>query len=318
MLRPPQLHSLRACDEESKLEGHSMSARFVLAVLAAAPAACGRSSGASDGTAAERPPGIALPGDPGGAFWDAATASLYVTDAAHDAVVRWRDRDGVATELELPSASAIAGSARSGREAGALGGVVRLADGRFVIATFGFGEGTLYVASHGDLALIGHLDRARRRTALALAPDGAIYSAYFVVAKDSAPRGGISRIDPGGGEIDVVTSGLRKPVGLAATAGALFVVDEHQDGVRVFARSDGAARPVLGASLASPVVVAALPGGDAIAGTRDGLVHRVSASGARELGRGFGEPRGLAYDGARNRLFVVAQGARLHTVALSP
>jgi len=286
-----------------------MFARLVLAVLVLA--ACGRSSGAAgergfDPEAA----GTTLPGDPGGAFWDAKTASLYVTDVAHDTVMRLRDREGFTTEAELPASSA-------------LGGIVRLADGRLVIASFGFGEGAVYVTANHERVLVGRLDPARRRTALAIAPDGSIYSAYFAVAPDSAPRGGISRIDPGGGEHDVVTAGLRKPLGLAATATTLYVSDQHGAALLAYARADGTPHPVMAADVTDPEVITTMPGGDAIVGTRDGIVYRVSEAGATELARGYGELRGLAYDAAGKRLFLVEHGAaaaghRLRTLALSP
>jgi hypothetical protein len=275
--------------------------------LGALPASC-EGSGAAGGQRAAAAPeraGIALPGDCRGAWWDARDESLFITDVTHDELIRWRDGAGFAVVAKLPPASS-------------LGGVVRLADGRFVISSFGFGEGAIYVVERGEARPVGKLDPGRRRTGLALAPDGAVYAAYFEVAPRGVPRGGVSRLElarEDGGEVDVGAADLRKPVGLAATETSLYVTDQHRAALYVIPRAGGAAAAVSTIApelpdLPGPELVAALPGGALIVVSRDGVVFRVPAGGpAIQIARGFGEVRGIAYDPGRARLFLLEQRA---------
>lgn len=291
--------------------------------LGVALASCDRSGAASGHREVPAPDrggeraGIALPGDCRGAWWDAAAGSLFLTDVTHDELIRWREGEGFATVAKLPPASS-------------LGGVVRTPDGRFVIASFGFGEGAIYVVEEGRTRPLGGLDPGRRRTALALAPDGAVYAAYFEVAAGGTPRGGVSRLLLGGGgrserggELDLAVADLRKPVGLAATGAALYVADQHRAALHVLplevaasGAAPGAAAGAAGPSAAivrellAPELVAALPGGELIVATRAGAVLRVPARGpAIQLAQGFGELRGLAYDAAGARLFLIEHRA---------
>jgi len=286
----------------------------LIAGLGAALASCGRSRAASEqrGAAPERAgerAGIALPGDCRGAWWDAGAGSLFVTDVTHDELVQWRDGAGFATVAKLPRARS-------------LGGVVRLADGRFVISSFGFGEGAIYVIERGDARPVGKLDPARRRTGLALAPDGGVYAAYFEVTPGGAPHGGVSRLELAregdqevGREVDVAAAALRKPVGLAATGAALYVTDLHPEALYAIPRAGAAAgAPAVAApispDLPGPELVAALPGGELIVVARAGAVFRVPAAGpAAQIAQGEGEVHAIAYDPARGRLFLVEERA---------
>jgi hypothetical protein len=290
--------------------------------LGATLASCERSGAASGHHEVSAPDpageraGIPLPGDCRGAWWDAAAGSLFLTDVTHDELIRWREGEGFATVAKLPPASS-------------LGGVVRTPDGRFVIASFGFGEGAIYIVEDGRTRPLGGLDPGRRRTALALAPDGAVYAAYFEIAAGGTPRGGVSRLllaGQSGGELDLAVADLRKPVGLAATGAALYVADQHRAALHVLplggaasgaapgatAGAAGAAGPAAAIirELPSPELVVALPGGELIVATRAGAVLRVPARGpAIQLAQGFGELRGLAYDAAGARLFLVEHRA---------
>jgi sugar lactone lactonase YvrE len=288
-----------------------------IAALGAAAAACEGSGAANTeraaGAARADGAAIALPGDCRGAWWDARAGSLFVTDVTHDELIEWREGAGFRTVARLPPASS-------------LGGVVRLADGRFVVSSFGFGEGAIYVIEGDRVRPLGGLDPGRRRTALALAPDGAVYAAYFEVAPRGVPRGGVARLELGrggggggeggeggseGGEADVVTAAdLRKPEALAATEAALYVTDQHRAALYVAAR-DGAG-PVTTAApdVPDPALVAALPGGALIVVSRAGVVFRVPPGGpAVQIARGEGEVRGAAYDPARARLLLLEQRA---------
>jgi hypothetical protein len=49
---------------------------------------------------------IELPGDANGLYWDASDRALYLTDATHDALIKWTDDGAFATIAELPPAAA--------------------------------------------------------------------------------------------------------------------------------------------------------------------------------------------------------------------
>jgi hypothetical protein len=185
-----------------------------------------------------------------------------------------------------------------------------------VVSSFGFGEGAIHVIEDGRARPLAGLDPGRRRTALALASDGAVYAAYFEVAPRGVPRGGVSRLElgrEGGGEVDVVTTAdLRKPEGLAATEAALYVTDPHRAALYMVPRAGAGAGAVttVAPDLPEPALVAAIPGGELIAVSRAGVVFRVPAGGpAVQIARGEGEVRGVAYDPARRRLFLLEQRA---------
>lgn len=296
-----------------------------IAGLAAALAACGRSRAASGQPEPETPEpagdhgGIALPGDCRGAWWDAGERSLFVTDDTHDELVRWREGGGFTTVARLPAASA-------------LGGVVRLADGRFVVSSFGFGEGAIYVVEGSEARPLAGLDRGRRRTGLTLAPDGVVYAAYYEVAPRGAPRGGVSRLEIGPRqeigeirEVDVPAARLRKPAGLAAAPASLYVTDQHPEALFAIPRdgAGGAPGSAIAPDVPGPELVVALPGGELIVVSRDGVVFRVPARGpAVQIARGDGEVHGLAYDPERARLFLLEQRAaaprhRLHILPVT-
>src|SRR5947207_1193285 len=75
---------------------------------------------------ARRGAAVDLPGEGTGAYWDAASSALFVADATHGALLRWTSERGFAAAGSFPS-----------REIGSL---VRLADGRFMTPSFGFGS----------------------------------------------------------------------------------------------------------------------------------------------------------------------------------
>ncbi len=319
MLLPPGPHVDARVRPRHLLAGILMQGSIVIVLilgLGTALVSCERSGEASDQREAASGPGgeragIALPGDCRGAWWDGKERSLYLTDVTHDALIRWREGGGFETVATLPPASS-------------LGGVVRIADGRFVISSFGFGQGAIHVVdlvARGAARTVGGIDPGRRRTGLALAPDGAVYVAYFEVARGGVPRGGVSRLElrrEDGGEIDVAAPDLRKPMGLAATDAALYVTDQHRAALYVIPRGGGAPGAASAADLPEPELVTALPGGELIVVSRDGVVFRVPARGpAVQLARGQGDVRALAYDAERARLFLVEQHAaeprhRLH------
>lgn len=250
--------------------------------------------------------GIALPGDAYGAWWDDRERALYLVDDTHDALVRWTASAGFTRVAALPPSSAFTG-------------LTRLLDGRFIVASFGFGvDGRLdVIAPGGEVAAVPHVDRTRRRSGIAVAPDGAMYVAYFTA---QPARGGIARLDPARGELDVFADGLVKPVGIAVTSTAVVVSDQLDNAIYAYDPRTGARRKL--AQLVEPDLLTALPNGDVIAGTRDGTLVRITPAGATSIiASGFEEVRGTAYDVERKRLFVIEHSVassnhQLHMLAL--
>jgi sugar lactone lactonase YvrE len=245
--------------------------------------------------------GIELPGDAHGAWWDAKTAALYLTDDSHHEIVRWTPSAGFTTFAKLPAAG--------------LGGIVRAADGRFLVTVFGFGTdgAVLAIASDGStVTQIPGLDRARRRIGLAIAPDGELYVGYLIRSGETS-LGGIARLDPAGGETTLVEN-LGKPVGVAATANTLYVSDQHRAQLVAYMRRDlGHTAVIAKDTLRDPDLVTMLPCGAAVVGSRAGTLYRVTPGGeVTTIATDFEQVRGTAYDPVGKRLFVVE-----HSVATS-
>ena len=277
--------------------------RAVLIAAAIVAAGCGRSRSSEPA-----PVVIAMPGNASGAWWDATTTSLYVTQDG--AIVRWSN-DQFSPVVDIPGAKG-------------LGAIVKLTDGRLVVTAFGFGnEGGIYIVANGTVTRVPGLDSKRRRTGLALAPDGDLYVSYFLEDHGAKGTGGIARVDLATGETDVVTSGLVKPVGLAATRLALFATDQEASSLLSYARVDPASsRTVVTHDLAQPDLMTMLPNGDLAIASKTGVVYVVTPAGSpREIAHGLGPLRGVAYDPAGKRLFVVEHGgsggpSRLHALAV--
>ena len=236
---------------------------------------------------------IDVPGDANGLYWDAGDHTLYFTDATHDSLAAWTDAKGFAEVAQLPQAPKIE-----------LGGLTRLADGTFIITSFGFGtDGTVFAVSPSHQATsIPNLDNARRRIGVARAPDGAIYVAYFVV-DGHQHTGGVAKLDVATGETDVVTKGLSKAVGVAATATGIYVSDQETN--TIYTVQAGDVKP-FATGLPSADLLAVLPDGSLVTGGKAGTVTRIAPDGMKTtIASGFEQVRGIAYDPAGKRLFVV-------------
>jgi sugar lactone lactonase YvrE len=276
-------------------------------VIAAALCACS-SSTASDTPdlipEVTSPTGIELPGDPNGAFWDSTNRTLYLTDDKRDLILRRRAQafEEVAT---LPPSSGLTG-------------IARLADGRFIVTAFGFGtNGGVFVVDNGKATPVPNLDATRRRSGIAVAPDGTIYIAYFIAHPGGQKRGGIAKLDLAEGETDVVSAtDLIKPVGIVATDTTLYVTDQHAPAVLAFAR-DGSSKRVITTAVKGPDLLTQLPDGALVTGTREGIVYAIDPANGNldKLASGLDAIRGTAYDDSSKRLFVVEHGRRrLHII----
>jgi hypothetical protein len=121
---------------------------------------------------------IVLPGGANALWWDAAAATLYLTDSNASALMTWTDAGGFQLASAVPA----------GPAGVSLGGIVRRPDGAFVVASFGFGtEGGMFAVARGAATALTGLDPARRRVGLAQDSEGALYSVYFVGMRGTAP-----------------------------------------------------------------------------------------------------------------------------------
>lgn len=187
-------------------------------------------------------------------------------------------------------------------------------DGTILTASFGFGtQGTLFaMAGDGTSRALTGLDPARRRVGLAQGPDGALYVGYFVGGK-AAQAGGVAAVTVTGGaavETEIAggstSAGFKKVVGVAAAPGAVFVADQAAKAIYRIAVPGFAVSKV--AEVPSADLLVMLPGGDLLTGGTG--VHRVTQAGAvSTIFTGFEQVRGLAYDPALRRLFIIEHSA---------
>ncbi len=286
-----------------------------LAWVIVATCACGKSTAAQEHhvdhaniTAAPSYPNYELPGDVGGIAWDAASSTLFLADDTHDAILAWTGAAFTQVAKTPP--------------AHGFGGLVRMADGTFVVAAFGFGtDGGVFTLTDRAAAEVPHLDPKRRRLGIALGPDGALYDSYFVVEPGKKHAGGVARVDLAGSETDVFSTELTKPVGIAISGSTLYVADQDRSVILAYAL-DAPAEATTIAAPPSVDLLTLLPGGDLVTGGKLGEVYRVTPSGTiTTIARGFEQVRATAYDPERHRLFVVEHSRsssrhKLHVVPL--
>jgi len=245
---------------------------------------------------------IPLAGGGNALWWDAASATLYLTDSNASALIAWTEAGGLTPVATVPAGTAGV----------SLGGVVRRADGTTIVANFGFGtQGGLFAiaADHTVTALTG-LEPSRRRVGLAQ-DGGALYSAYFVGGRGQASVGGVARVTITGGaasETEIAgastSAGFGKIVGVVATPGAVFVADQTEKVIWKLALPGFAVSKL--ASVPSADLLAILPDGDLLTGGGPAISRITQAGVVSTLpGAAFEQVRGLAYDPAGQRLFIL-------------
>ena len=259
--------------------------------------------------AADQAPDVAVPlaGGANALWWDAASATLYLSDNNADALLQWTDAGGLKTVGTFPTtASGVS-----------LGGIVRRPDGTTLITSFGFGKsGTLFTmgADKAGNALNG-LDPVRRRVGLAQDAKGALYTAYFVGGRSEKPIGGVASVAIDGktaAETEVAGSstqaGFQKLVGLVATPSALYVADQSQQTIFKIAVPGYQVSPL--ASVPKVDLLVQLPNGDLLTGGA-GALSRVTPAGAVTTlpGAPLEQIRGIAFDPAGKRLFLIDHSA---------
>jgi len=258
------------------------------------------------GHAAPAPTTLTVAEAPNGLWWDSGSRTLFIADEASGRVVGWRD-DGTAPAAVIPD----------GKKSG-LGQVVRLADGTLVVPRFGHGEdgAIIVLAPDGSAHAVGGLSSKRRRIGLAPAAGGKVYSAWFDKEGERS-TGGVSEVSLAGGERDLA-GGLEKPIGLAISDGSLYVSDQATGAVLRCPTPDYARfEPV--AKVAAPDLLAPGPGGAVLVASKSAGVTLVCPDGhSRNLVAAVAATRGVAYDSASHRLFVVEHEAKRSTLRVVP
>jgi hypothetical protein len=306
--------------------------RFVL--LAIALAACGGGAAPAASTTPAPAPAPAAPAPAvdkdvelaGGAnalWWDAAAKTLYLTDNNADALLAWTDAGGLATIATLPSGAAGI----------SLGSIVRRPDSSTLITSFGFGkEGAVFtVGADKTAGALTGLDPVRRRVGLAQDASGALYTGYFVGGRGETPIGGVATLAVTGRaaiETEIAgastKAGLQKVVGLVATPTALFVADQGLKTIFKISVPGYQLTPL--ATVTKADLLIQLPDGDLLTGGGPDI-SRITPAGAVTPvaipGASFDQVRGLAFDPAGKRLFIIDHSAtpgrpdRLHIRAFN-
>jgi len=262
-------------------------ARPEAAAAAAAPA--GVASAPSDAA-------IPLSAGANALLWDAAHATLYLTDSNASSLLTWTDAAGLQVAATIPADAAGV----------SLGGIVRRPDGTLLIANFGFGaHGGLFAVADGQATALTGLDPARLRVGLAQDDAGAVYSAYFVGGRGKPQVGGVAKVNVAGTAASetVIASGFHKAVGVVAAPDAVFVSDQTDKAIFKIAVPGYAVSKLASA----PVVdlLALLPNGDLLTGGGPTISRITPAGQVTALPGSFEHVRGLAYDSAGKRLFVI-------------
>jgi len=240
---------------------------------------------------------IALAGGGNALWWDAAGATLYLTDSNTSSLMTWTEAAGLQVGAALPAGAAGV----------SLGGIVRRADGTMLVASFGFGtQGGMFAVADGAATALTGLDPARRRVGLAQDTAGTIYSAYFVGGRGKPPTGGVATVTIAGAAATEteIASGFHKAVGVVATPTAVFVADQTDRAIFRIAVPGYAVSKL--AEVPAVDLLAMLPDGDLLTGGGP-TISRITQRGEVSTlpGGGFEQVRGLAYDAAGKRLFVI-------------
>jgi hypothetical protein len=277
-------------------------------------AACGDNGGALpdapridaqpiDANVVERTKTVMLTGGANGLMFDAANKTLYLTDNNTDALLKYTDAGGIATVGTLPAGSAGI----------SLGDIVHRSDGTILVTNFGFGTQGAYFSmatNNTSKALTGPAVN-RRRIGLSQDSAGTLYVAYFVGGGGGAQTGGVSSVAISGDtatETDIATATVfKKLVGIVATPTAVYVSDQTDKLIYKIAIPAGTVTTL--ATVPSADLLAVMPNGDLLTGGTG--VHRITPTGTVTtiLTGEFEQVRGMAYDAANKRLFIIDHSA---------
>lgn len=242
--------------------------------------------------------------EPNGLWWDGAGKTLYLSTSSGQ-IIKWTDDGGFSPFATVPFGFA--------PNSGDLGQLIKLSDGSFLVAVFGFGTtgGVVRISSTGVSTQIAGLNQTRRRIGLSVGSDGSVYDCWFIGNSTGSPKGGCSKLDLGGaGETDVLV-GLKTPVGVLAGSTDLFVSD--QKGNTIYRMplanmdSDGGTTVVL-ASVTNPDLMTFGPGNDLFTGG-DGISRVKSDGTVTQFAPEMRHIKGVAYDSDNKRLFAAEPDA---------
>jgi sugar lactone lactonase YvrE len=278
--------------------------RIALTLVVLGVVGCAHPAPPATHVAPAPPVASALAVEPNGLWWSVAEGALYFASDETHAVYR-RDRSGgVKIVGNLPAP--VEGK-------GGLGQLVITRDGTIVLTRFGGGSdgGVLFLRRDGTSGSVPNLDQTRRRIGLAIAQDGTLFEAYFHVdAGMKQFRGSVARFRLEGGETDVI-SDLQKPVGVLVDGNRLVVSDQMANRLVQATLPTLTDARALSANVNAPDLLAAGPNGALFVGSRSGVVYRVASDGSvATVVRGLRAVRGVAFDPATSRLFVVERGDR--------
>lgn len=146
------------------------------------------------------------------------------------------------------------------------------------------------------------LAKDRRRIGLTVAAGGILFDSFFL--KVGADRvGTVAALTLAGAETDAIIA-LKKPVGVLAVGSLLYVSDQDLGQILTAPITKPAATSVF-ATLPTPDLLAAGPGGSLFTGGLQGGVRRISSSGeVTVFQEGLKQPRGVAWDPGAGRLFI--------------
>jgi hypothetical protein len=200
---------------------------------------------------------------------------------------------------------------------------VELRDGaaeRIQIAAVGAREQSILVAGGDTVYNTDPLADAPQGFAISL--NGALFAeataAYFVGGGMMNQTGGVATVALTGAaatetEIAGASTGatFKKLVGLVATTSAVFVSDQTDKKIYKIAVPGFAVTTV--ATVASADLLAIMPNGDLLTGGGTDIQRVTQAGGVTTIMTGFEQVRGLAYDPALRRLFIIDHSATVGT-----
>jgi hypothetical protein len=248
---------------------------------------------------------ITLNGGANALWWDAATSTLFLTDNNADALISWTPANGLQTVATLPAETAGV----------SLGGIVKQADGSFLVMNFGFGSQAMLfqVTGSTSTALTG-LPQSPKHIGLAADSAGVLYDNYFT-GKSKTATSGVALVtvtSTTATETEIAgpstNAGFKKLVGIVATPTAVFVSDQGEKAIFKIA-IPGYALTTVANGLQSADQLLLMPNGDLLTGGGPNIT-RVTQAGtistvAVPTGVTFSDVEGMAYDSTGHRLFVI-------------
>jgi hypothetical protein len=236
---------------------------------------------------------IRLDFDPSGLLFNAERGVLYIADTERQRIVAFDGTD-FRTHAELPPVKAANGG---------LGQLASDRDDRLFVSRYGFGGagGIFAIGAAACSPLVG-LDPKRKRVGLTVAPDGVMFSSFFLDCH--ASNTGAVACFTQEGEESVILSELAKPVALLADRDSILVSDQTRDRIAKVSRDSPHAMEMF-AEVPQPDALCAGPEGRMFAASKTGAVYQISPGQApRAVARDLRQPRGLAYDPRGGWLFI--------------